>query len=62
MTTKELLSLPEIAKRLRMPYPKVLRLFERGLVPQAIKVGRMRVVAVEELPRLREAARAAGYL
>jgi hypothetical protein len=40
----------------------VRRCFERGLLPPAARVGAYRVVAVEDLPRVKEALKVAGYL
>jgi hypothetical protein len=44
------------------PTWKVRRLFERGLLPPAPRIGAYRLVAVEDLPRVEQALRAAGYL
>jgi hypothetical protein len=41
---------------------QVRRLFERGLLPPAPRVGAYRVVAVVDLPLVEEALREAGYL
>ena len=41
---------------------QVRRLFERGLLPQAPRVGAYRVVAAGDLPAVEEALRQAGYL
>jgi DNA-binding transcriptional MerR regulator len=52
----------QIAARYGVPAWKVRRLFERGLVPQATRVGAYRVVPASELPVIEEALRRAGYL
>ena len=41
---------------------QVRRLFERGLLPAATRVGAYRVIARDDLPRVTEALRQAGYL
>ncbi|MCI0741057.1 MAG: hypothetical protein L0Y72_18590 [Gemmataceae bacterium] len=41
---------------------KLHRLFERGLTPQPQRVGRYRVLRVADLPRIKRALEAAGYL
>ena len=41
---------------------QVRRLFERGLLPPAARVGAYRVIAATDLPQVEEALRAAGYL
>ena len=40
----------------------IRRLFERNLLPPASRVGAYRVIAAEDLPRIEQALRAAGYL
>jgi DNA-binding transcriptional MerR regulator len=41
---------------------QVRRLFERGLLPEAPRVGAYRVIAAADLPRVEKALRQAGYL
>jgi DNA-binding transcriptional MerR regulator len=41
---------------------QVRRLFERGLLPPATRVGPYRVVSEADLPAVGDALRAAGYL
>jgi DNA-binding transcriptional MerR regulator len=41
---------------------QIRRLFERGLLPPAPRVGAYRVIANIDLPAVEEALRAAGYL
>ncbi len=57
------LTIGQVAKR----YPpvtqwQVRRLFERGLLAPAPRVGPYRVVALEDLPAVEAALREAGYL
>jgi hypothetical protein len=56
------LTLGTIARRYGLPVWKVRRLWERGLLPPAQRVGAYRVVAESELPRVEAALRDAGYL
>ena len=62
MTTSSLLTLGPVARLYGCPTWKVRRLFERGLLPPAARVGLYRVVALEDLPTVEEALREAGYL
>jgi hypothetical protein len=41
---------------------QVRRLFERGLLPEAHRVGAYRVIAVDDLPQVEAVLKAAGYL
>ncbi len=41
---------------------QVRRLFERGLLPPAARVGAYRVIAASDLPLVEKALRDAGYL
>jgi DNA-binding transcriptional MerR regulator len=41
---------------------QVRRLYERGLLPPAPRVGAYRVVSAEDLPKVEAALRQAGYL
>lgn len=41
---------------------QVRRLFQRGLLPPAPRVGTYRVVAAADLPAVKQALRDAGYL
>jgi hypothetical protein len=41
---------------------QVRRLYERGILAPARRIGRYRVVASDELPQIETALRAAGYL
>lgn len=52
----------DIARRHNIPAWCVRRLFERGFLPPAARVGRYRVVATQDLPGVERALRDAGYL
>jgi len=56
------LTIGAMATRFGIPAWKIRRLFERGLLPPAARVGTYRVVAVNDLPRVEKALREAGYL
>jgi DNA-binding transcriptional MerR regulator len=59
----ELMTIGEAAERLGgVQVWRLRRLYERGILREPPRVGRNRVVSSEDLPRLREALRAAGYL
>jgi hypothetical protein len=62
MSESPYLTVGAAARRLGYLTWQVRRLFERGLLPQAPRVGAYRVIAVAELPRVEAALRAAGYL
>lgn len=62
MRDVHLLTLPEAAKRLGVSYQNLLRTIERDFFEGAIWIGRQRGVREEDLGRLREAIKAAGYL
>jgi DNA-binding transcriptional MerR regulator len=56
------LTIGAIARRYGCRAWQVRRLFERGLLPPAPRVGAYRVIAAADLPQIEEALRAAGYL
>ena len=56
------LTIGAVAKHFGCPAWQVRRLFERGLLPQAPRVGAYRVIANNDLPVVGEALRRAGYL
>ena len=56
------LTVGRVAERYGVSTWQVRRLFERGLLPPAPRVGAYRVVAASDLPRVEEALRRAGYL
>jgi DNA-binding transcriptional MerR regulator len=56
------LTIGAVARRCGCPPWQIRRLFERGLLPPAPRVGAYRVIAASDLPRVEEALRAAGYL
>jgi hypothetical protein len=61
-TQDTLLTLGEAAERLHAQTWRLARLFDRGLLPEPRRVGRCRVIAETDLPRIAEAMRRAGYL
>jgi DNA-binding transcriptional MerR regulator len=56
------LTLGAVARRYGCPTWQIRRLYERGLLPPAKRVGAYRVVAVSDLPLVERALRDAGYL
>ena len=56
------LTIGEVATRVGCQNWQVRRLFERGLLPPAHRVGAYRVIAVVDLPAVEAALRDAGYL
>jgi DNA-binding transcriptional MerR regulator len=56
------LAIGEVAKRLGVSLWQVRRLYQRGLLPPAPRVGHMRVVSEDKLPVIREALERGGYL
>jgi DNA-binding transcriptional MerR regulator len=62
MSISTVITIGETATRLGVQAWHVRRLFERGLLPPAQRVGAYRVVAVADLPKIETALRNAGYL
>jgi DNA-binding transcriptional MerR regulator len=62
MTKTPYLTIGDVAKHFGCQAWQVRRLFERGLLPQAPRVGAYRVVAAADLPLVEAALRRAGYL
>lgn len=58
----EYLTLGAVGKRLGAKIWQIRRLYERGLLPPAERVGPYRVVAESDLPRIEKALKAARYL
>jgi DNA-binding transcriptional MerR regulator len=56
------LTIGDTARHFGVPAWKVRRLYERGLLPPPARAGLYRLVSVEELPKVEEALRRAGYL
>ena len=56
------LTLGDVAKRLGCRTWQVARLFERGILPDPPRVGLYRVVPIGDLPLVKRALKAAGYL
>lgn len=55
-------TLGEVAEHFRLPTWKIRRLFERGILPPAERIGLYRVVAAKDLPKIEAALHKAGYL
>jgi DNA-binding transcriptional MerR regulator len=62
LTDPSVLTIGAVARRYGCPPWQIRRLFERGLLPPAPRVGAYRVIAVADLPQVEQALRAAGYL
>lgn len=60
--TKTLLTMGDIARHYGLDTWQVRRLFERKMLPPALRCGLYRVVPVTELPNVEAALRGAGYL
>jgi hypothetical protein len=59
--TTRLLTLGQLATQLRCQLWQIQRLFDRGLLPPARRVGRMRVVDEADIDAVRQALVRAGY-
>jgi DNA-binding transcriptional MerR regulator len=55
-------TLGAVAARYGVAVWQVRRLFERGLLPPAERIGAYRIVAEADLPKVEAALREAGYL
>jgi DNA-binding transcriptional MerR regulator len=62
MSKSPYLTIGSVARHFGCPAWKVRRLFERGLLPPALRVGPYRVIAREDLARIETALRQTGYL
>ena len=62
MSEPALLTIGEVARRLGCDSWHVRRVYERGLMPPAQRVGRHRAVPLGDLPAMKKALLAAGYL
>jgi excisionase family DNA binding protein len=60
MNSTGLLTIGEAAQRLGCPEWRIRRLYQRGLLPPAERVGRNRVIAVADLSAVEKALRDAG--
>jgi DNA-binding transcriptional MerR regulator len=56
------MTIGEVASHFGVQTWQVRRLFQRGLLPPALRVGVYRVVNNDELPAIEAALRQAGYL
>jgi len=61
-TANEFLTLGQVAQKYGCQAWQVLRLFTRGILPEAARVGRARVVHVGDLPAVEKALRECGYI
>jgi hypothetical protein len=61
-TAKQFLTTAEAARLLGCPEWCVARAFLRGLLPEPERLGRARLIREDQLPALRAALVAAGYL
>jgi excisionase family DNA binding protein len=62
MPEKQFYSTGEVSKILGIRSLHVSRIYERGFMPPATRVGPHRIIPAADLDALREAAKAAGYL
>jgi hypothetical protein len=62
MTDPKCLTLGDVARRYGCKVWQVRRLFERGLLAPAQRLGLYRVIAEADLPAVEEALRTADYL
>jgi hypothetical protein len=62
MSDHPYLTIGSVAACYGVPAWQIRRLFERGLLPPAARVGAYRVVAVTDLPEVEAALIEAGYL
>jgi hypothetical protein len=56
------MTLGQVARRFGCALWQVRRLYERGILPPALRVGVYRVVHVQDLPKVERALREAGYI
>jgi DNA-binding transcriptional MerR regulator len=62
MSDKNYLTLGELARRFGCQLWQVRRLYERGLLPPAKRIGQYRVVDERDLGTVQRALLAAGYI
>jgi hypothetical protein len=55
-------TLGSVARRYQVEVWQVRRLYERGILPPAERIGQYRVIAHDDLPKVEQALREAGYL
>lgn len=60
--TRQYLTTGQTALHFRVPLWQVLALFKRGFLEEPARVGYTRSIPVDDLPRVRAALQAAGYL
>jgi hypothetical protein len=57
-----ILTLGQVGEIFGLPTWKVRRLYERGLLPEASRVGLCRVIDESDLPSIESALKVAGYI
>jgi DNA-binding transcriptional MerR regulator len=62
LTTSPVLTLGDVAARCGVAVWQVRRLYERGILPPAMRLSRYRVVNPDDLPAIEAALRQVGYL
>jgi hypothetical protein len=62
VTGKTHFTMGEIAQRHGCKQWQVRRLYQRGMLPPAERIGAFRVVPIQGLPQVEAALRAAGYI
>ena len=59
---EKLLTVGEAADQVGMQRHRLAKLYDRGLLPEPVMIGRARAVRVDDLPQIREVASREGYL
>jgi DNA-binding transcriptional MerR regulator len=62
LTTPTAVTVGEAARRLGCRPWQIRRLFERGLLPPAARLGTYRVISESDLPKVEDALKRVGYL
>jgi DNA-binding transcriptional MerR regulator len=62
MQDRDFLTIGAVAKMYGLPPWQIRRLFERGLLPPARRIGLYRVIPGSDLPKVEKALRVAGYI
>jgi DNA-binding transcriptional MerR regulator len=60
--SRQTYTLGDVARHFGVEVWQVRRLYERGILPPAARVGLYRVVTTDDLPIVERALRSAGYL
>lgn len=56
------MSLGDLSRRFGLPVWKIRRLFERKILPEPERVGRLRTFGPGDVPKIEKALKEAGYL